>query len=218
MESSPGKASKCIKYQGHCNSVLIPFKCRSAILLTLLNKLNIFFLQSYVCFLNQPQNLMILLHIKMIRLLRSLGPMVNSIMPISTSDVIDLLCTLAEEERLKVTLSESLKGGVITGFGAVVGGLLLGPMGFPIGGALGGGVAAVTCGSRFQPVSQVIATMSQERRERLANKIRNIMNKIDVTDVVVFTALISGDFSVRNRVIGALVDYLRHEMSMALVE
>ncbi|GFY38612.1 uncharacterized protein TNIN_387341 [Trichonephila inaurata madagascariensis] len=154
----------------------------------------------------------------MIRLLRSLGPMVNSIMPISTSDVIDLLCTLAEEERLRVTLSESLKGGVIAGVGAVVGGLLLGPMGFPIGGAVGGGVAAVSCGTRFQPVSQVIATMSQERRERLANKIRNIMNKIDVTDVVVFTALISGDFSVRNRVIGALVDYLRHEMSMALVE
>ncbi|GFT64004.1 uncharacterized protein NPIL_530701 [Nephila pilipes] len=154
----------------------------------------------------------------MIRLLRSLNPMVNSIMPISTSDVIDLLCTLAEEERLKVTLSESLKGGLITGAGAAVGGLLLGPIGFPIGGALGGGVAAVTCGNKFQPVSQVIATMSQERRERLANKIRNIMNKIDVTDVVVFTALISGDFSVRNRVVGALVDYLRHEMSMALVE
>lgn len=87
-----------------------------------------------------------------------------------------------------------------------------------IGGALGGGVAAFTCGSKFQPVSQVIATMSQEKREHLANKIRQIMNKIDVTDVVVFAALVSGDCSVRSRVVGELVDYLRHEMSMALVE
>ncbi|GIX87636.1 uncharacterized protein CDAR_453111 [Caerostris darwini] len=154
----------------------------------------------------------------MIHLLRSLSPMVTGIMPISTSDVIDLLCTLAEEERLKVTLSESLKGGLVTGLGAVAGSMLLGPIGLPIGGALGGGVAAFICGNKFQPVSQVIATMSQERRERLANKIRQVMNKINVTDVVVFAALISGDCSVRSRVIGELVDYLRHEMSMALVE
>lgn len=154
----------------------------------------------------------------MIRLLRSLSPMVTGIMPISTSDVIDLLCTLAEEERLKVTLSESLKGGLITGITAAIGAFFLGPMGLPIGGALGGGVAALTCGSKFQPVSQVIATMSQEKREHLANKIRQIMNKIDVTDVVVFAALVSGDCSVRSRVVGELVDYLRHEMSMALVE
>ncbi|GBM37840.1 hypothetical protein AVEN_84540-1 [Araneus ventricosus] len=68
----------------------------------------------------------------MIRLLRSLSPMVTGIMPISTSDVIELLCTLAEEERLKVTLSESLKGGLITGIAAALGAFLLGPMGLPI--------------------------------------------------------------------------------------
>lgn len=88
---------------------------------------------------------------------------------------------------------------------------------FP-GGALGGGVAAVTCGNKFQPVSQVIATMPQERRERLANKIKNLMNKIEVADVILFAALVSGDCSIRSKVVGELVDYLRHEMSMALVE
>lgn len=76
----------------------------------------------------------------------------------------------------------------------------------------------MTCGTKFQPVSQVIATMSQERRELLANKIKNLMNKIEVSDVILFTALVSGDCSIRSKVVGELVDYLRHEMSMALVE
>lgn len=89
---------------------------------------------------------------------------------------------------------------------------------FPTGGALGGGVAAFTCGNKFQPVSQVIATMSQERRERLASKIKHLMNKIEVADVILFAALVSGDCSIRSKVMGELVDYLRHEMSMALVE
>ena len=54
-------------------------------------------------------------------------------MPVNTREIIDLLCTLAEEERLRVTVRESVKGGLIAGGSAAAGGLLLGPIGIAVG-------------------------------------------------------------------------------------
>ena len=54
-------------------------------------------------------------------------------MPISTEDMMQVLSRLATEEELKVTVSESLKGGLIVGGIAATGGLLGGPIGLAIG-------------------------------------------------------------------------------------
>lgn len=54
-------------------------------------------------------------------------------MPVNTREIIELLCTLAEEERLRVTIRESLKGGLIAGGMAAAGGLALGPIGIALG-------------------------------------------------------------------------------------
>ncbi|XP_054710953.1 protein C19orf12 homolog [Uloborus diversus] len=142
----------------------------------------------------------------------------NRAMPVNTSEIIDLLCTVAEEERLKVTLSESLKGGLLTGGAAVVGGLALGPIGLAIGGTLGGCAAAVLARNKFLPAAHVIATLQPEKRDRLVQKVKIIMDGIDVTDVAYFAAMISGNAALRNKVVFALIDYLRTEMCMAIVD
>ena len=54
-------------------------------------------------------------------------------MPLDVDDVLQLLAELADDDDLKVTVTESLKGGLITGLTAVVGGMLLGPPGLAIG-------------------------------------------------------------------------------------
>lgn len=54
-------------------------------------------------------------------------------MPVNTGEIIELLCTLAEEERLRVTIRESVKGGIIAGGMAMAGGLALGPIGLAVG-------------------------------------------------------------------------------------
>lgn len=54
-------------------------------------------------------------------------------MPVNTTEIIELLCTLAEEERLRVTIRESVKGGLIAGGMAAAGGFVLGPIGLAIG-------------------------------------------------------------------------------------
>lgn len=138
-------------------------------------------------------------------------------MPVNSQDIIELLCTLAEEEKLKVTLRESLQGGVIAGGAALVGGVLLGPLGLALGGAIGGCAAAIISHQKFLPAVQVIATMQPEQRDILARNVRRIMENIDVSDIAVFAAMVSGDLAVRRKVITALIGYLRTEMSMAIV-
>ena len=54
-------------------------------------------------------------------------------MPVDIRDVLDLLRELAEKKDLRVTATESLKGGLITGVTAVAGGLVGGPVGLAAG-------------------------------------------------------------------------------------
>ena len=54
-------------------------------------------------------------------------------MPIEVDDVMQLLCTLSDEADLKVSVKESVKGGVITGMAATAGALVMGPPGLAIG-------------------------------------------------------------------------------------
>lgn len=54
-------------------------------------------------------------------------------MPINTEQALSLVTQLCEEEKLRVTFKESLKGGAIAGITTIIGGLLGGPIGLAIG-------------------------------------------------------------------------------------
>lgn len=54
-------------------------------------------------------------------------------MPLNQNEIINVCQQLAEEEQLKVCVTESFKGACIAGFGALAGGLLLGPPGLAVG-------------------------------------------------------------------------------------
>ena len=57
-------------------------------------------------------------------------------MVIRTDEVINILSKLSDESGLKVTVNESIKGGVIAGSACTIGGILLGPPGLAIGGEI----------------------------------------------------------------------------------
>ncbi|MPC35743.1 hypothetical protein E2C01_029177 [Portunus trituberculatus] len=54
-------------------------------------------------------------------------------MPINTVEVLSLVTQVCEEEKLQVSIKESLKGGLIAGTTTTIGGLLGGPIGLAIG-------------------------------------------------------------------------------------
>ena len=55
------------------------------------------------------------------------------IMPVSPEELVRLLALLAQEENLKVTVKETMKGGAMAGAGAVIGGFCGGPVGIAVG-------------------------------------------------------------------------------------
>ena len=54
-------------------------------------------------------------------------------MPVTPEELVRVLAMLAEEEKLRVTVKETLKGGAMAGTGAVIGGMLGGPFGIAVG-------------------------------------------------------------------------------------
>ena len=55
-------------------------------------------------------------------------------MVIRTDEILSVLSKLSDESGLKVTVQESVKGGVVAGTACTIGGVLLGPPGLAIGG------------------------------------------------------------------------------------
>ena len=122
-------------------------------------------------------------------------------MVIRTDEMIHIVTTLSDDSGLKVTINESVKGGLITGTACTVGGLILGPVGLALGGAIGGFVAYVLGDGKFKPVSNVIMyDMRDEDRQKLATAVRNIIADLDAADAVQLMVLINGNAALKGRI------------------
>ena len=77
-------------------------------------------------------------------------------MVIRYNDIVQVITTLADEEQITVAARETLKGSLIAGGACALGGLVLGPPGLAIGGAVGGGIAYCLTKDKFKPLSHVI--------------------------------------------------------------
>ena len=94
-------------------------------------------------------------------------------MVISYNSVMEVLTVLCQERKLMVTVTESGKGALVTGGIAGLGGLLLGPLGLALGGAVGGCIAAWQAHGNFKPVMEVILyDLRQDQRERMVESVR----------------------------------------------
>ncbi|KAK2191302.1 hypothetical protein NP493_54g00037 [Ridgeia piscesae] len=135
-------------------------------------------------------------------------------MPLDVDDVLQLLAELADDDGLKVTVTESLKGGLITGLTAVVGGMLMGPAGLAIGGALGGTAAAYSAHGKFESVGSVIRRMDDAKRKILYNRAMTIFNKFSLTDIVTLNALMAGEMAIRADLIGVVIEHLHDSLAL----
>ena len=117
-------------------------------------------------------------------------------MVISYSSVLEVMTVLSEEKELRVTVTESGKGALLTGGVAGLGGLLLGPLGLALGGAVGGCIAAWRAQGNFKPLMEVILyDLKQEQRERMVESVRTILANIGSLVVMVLTDQTKTDIS-----------------------
>lgn len=139
-------------------------------------------------------------------------------MPINAEDVIELLCILVDEENLKVSVKESLKGGVITGCTTVVGGLLGGPVGMAIGGATGGAAAAYISWGKFEPVSCALQKFTSKQKQELYELSMKIITGLTIEDAVSLNSIVLGDAILRQQILDQVVDHLKSKVQMEILD
>ncbi|XP_071532384.1 protein Nazo-like isoform X2 [Panulirus ornatus] len=139
-------------------------------------------------------------------------------MPINTQEVLSVVEQLCEEENLRVAFKESLKGGAIAGSSTVIGGLLAGPLGLALGGAVGGLTAAFLSQGKFKSVASIIRNdLTPAQKERLANSVWRIVDDIGPTDVLAVTSLVLQP-PVKERIIQEVYNFFQSQLHMQIVD
>lgn len=138
-------------------------------------------------------------------------------MPVSVTDLQRVMAVLAEEDDLKVTVKNAAYGGVIAGITTTVGGLVGGPPGLLIGGAVGGALAYGASGD-FKPVSKVIKDMNAHDRQLLYDRMKDIIENLAIDDYLALMAFLSGGpgLLVRQQLMDRMVSFLRDHMRLQM--
>jgi len=138
-------------------------------------------------------------------------------MPINQNELISVAQQLSEQQNLRVTVKESMKGACIAGGGAFVGGIIGGPVGLAIGGTLGSVCAAWKGSGKYKSVAVVIMEdMTPRQREQLASCLQRALEDVQVEDVIMLTGLVMGNATMQQLVIAELCKFLRDEMGLAI--
>jgi len=141
--------------------------------------------------------------------------MVSNSSSITADDVIQILAILANEEKLQVTVTESLKGGAIAGIACFVGGLLGGSKGLAIGAAIGGIGAAVFTHGKFESVGSVLQNMSKDDKEKLFEKSCQVFAKFSIKDIIKLQEMIT-DTDLRQELLGTVVKHVEEQLHMEI--
>lgn len=140
-------------------------------------------------------------------------------MPVSVVEFQRVMAILADEDQLKVTVKSAGYGGVLAGLTTAVGGLVAGPPGLLVGGALGG-VLAYSSAGNFKPVSQVIKDMNAHERQLLYEAMKDIVENLRIDDYLALMAFLSGGpgLAIRQELITRMAAFLRDQMRLQMAQ
>ncbi|XP_011670547.2 protein C19orf12 homolog isoform X2 [Strongylocentrotus purpuratus] len=139
-------------------------------------------------------------------------------MPISAEELVRLLAILAEEENMKVTVKETLKGGAIAGAGAVIGGMCGGPMGLAVGGAVGGAFGAWMTKGKFKSIPEILFSFNQDERDSLYNHFRATFEGMEAQDFDKLSRLVTESTTVRGMAMDSLRGFFNEQMKMQVAD
>lgn len=138
-------------------------------------------------------------------------------MPVSVVEFQRVMSILADEDQLKVTVKTSAYGGVVAGVTTTIGGLIAGPAGLLVGGAVGGMLAYKSAGN-FKPVSQVINDMNAHERQLLYDATKDIIDNLSIEDYMGLLAFLNGGAGllIRQQLMDRMVSFLRDQMRLQM--
>uniref|UniRef100_A0A668V0G6 Uncharacterized protein n=1 Tax=Oreochromis aureus TaxID=47969 RepID=A0A668V0G6_OREAU len=106
------------------------------------------------------------------------------------------------ERELRNTWTSLLKGAVVTGGCTLVCGALIGPVGFAVGGAIGGLCSWLTS-KKFKSVPEILKEMTDDQRRDLFNAIRRHLQERGVTweNAEQLIAAVMGNYDLKRTII-----------------
>ncbi|XP_051918762.1 protein C19orf12 homolog [Hippocampus zosterae] len=127
-------------------------------------------------------------------------------------DVMRLCCDISSHEQIKVAVKGSAKGALMAGGGAFVGGLVGGPPGIAVGGVVCSLLAAWMSSGQFRPLAQILAELPPAQRDQLCRDVSAVLAGLNWTDAAQLVALVTGNATLQQRVLAALLNYVTREL------
>ncbi|XP_026888231.2 protein C19orf12 homolog [Electrophorus electricus] len=127
-------------------------------------------------------------------------------------DVMRLCCEVSANRQMKAAVKNSGKGAAVAGGGAFVGGLLAGPPGIALGGALGGLLGCWMTSGQFKPVPQIIVELPPQQRDKLFSEVMAVLGTLDWMDVAQLVMLVTANASLQQKVAAAVLSYVTKEL------
>lgn len=138
-------------------------------------------------------------------------------MPVTAEDLVSLLAIITSENNYQITNSHRMKGGLITGIGATVGGVCGGPVGLVVGGLVGGSLAAWKGKSTSTSLDQFLMDMSKEQRQAMFTYMKYLVDECKVQNFVGLNAKVATDPELKRRFLDVLMCYLKVELKLTVV-
>ena len=139
-------------------------------------------------------------------------------MVIKYEDILKIITVLGDDENLRITVKQSAKGGLIAGISCAVGGLIAGPPGLAVGGAVGGCLAAYVTSESFKPLSTVILyEMEPIDQNALVQAVTNITKNIDAMDALELLAIIQGSNALKAKILSEVTTYCQRQLNTEVI-
>lgn len=127
-------------------------------------------------------------------------------------DVVQLCCKLSAHDQIKVAVKNSTKGALVAGATAFAGGLMAGPPGIAVGGAVGGLLGSWMTSGQFRPLPQILMELPDNQKEKLYQDVAAVLYNLDWTDAAQLIALVMGNATLQQQVTAALLNYVTKEL------
>ncbi|XP_030271316.1 protein C19orf12 homolog [Sparus aurata] len=125
------------------------------------------------------------------------------------NDVIHLCREIANQPEFKNTWKEVVTGSSITAAGAAAGGLLLGPLGFPVGGAAGGLLSWLMTRGKFKSLPQILMELPQAEKQKLYDNVVAVLDNLTWKNAAQLDEVVMGNADLRERVTDVLQNYIK---------
>ncbi|KAM9494110.1 protein C19orf12 homolog [Clarias gariepinus] len=128
------------------------------------------------------------------------------------SDVIRLCCEVSSNQQMKAAVMGSGTGAVVAGGSALIGGLLLGPAGIAVGGAVGGLLGWGMTSGQFKPVSQILMELPPEQQKKLYTDVMAVLGGLNWTNALQLITLVMRNVGLQERVVTTIHNYVTNEL------